>query len=369
MKKNIIFVLLDGARFDRLEISKEFMQLAKKGMLCDNVTTAIPYTFGSINVIFTGLFGKENGVDAYYKMFRLKKSVEFLPELLQNNGYFTACKLISDKVVSSRGFDTHEAYDEYSIDPNIDHPKFIRQIFQKCNNKPVFMFLQYSKIHTVTVSEVLKKYEWNDKTFYENKEDNLQKYDDSFIAAGKYAKTIYDTIDELQKTDETIIIFFADHGTGIGERYGERNYGSFLFEETLRTFYLFIGKDIKPNKTKSELLSTIDIFPTILDISQIQSNQKIDGKSILDGLKNDKIETRDYTFAETGALHGPYPSPKEPNVFGIKSITHKLIYYKTPNKWELFDLTNDPNENNNIYGKNLSEESILKEKLIEWINR
>ncbi len=68
MSKNIIFVLLDGARFDRLEQSSDFIELSNHGTLLNNVTTAVPYTFASLNVILTGKHGKENGVDGYYKM-------------------------------------------------------------------------------------------------------------------------------------------------------------------------------------------------------------------------------------------------------------------------------------------------------------
>ena len=99
MKPNILFILLDGSRWDRLHTSPEFMELQKKGTLLNNVITSIPYTFGSMNVIFTGLYGKENGVDAYYKMFKLKDSVDFLPELLQKNGYYTSCDIIDEIVV------------------------------------------------------------------------------------------------------------------------------------------------------------------------------------------------------------------------------------------------------------------------------
>ena len=80
MKPNIIFVLLDGSRWDRLEISSKFEELKKEGFLFNNVSTVYPYTFASMNSIFTGLYGKENGVDAYYKMFRLKDSVDYLPD-------------------------------------------------------------------------------------------------------------------------------------------------------------------------------------------------------------------------------------------------------------------------------------------------
>jgi len=94
LKPNLIFVLLDGTRHDRLHISKEFSKLKNEGTLLNNVTATAPYTFAATNSIFTGLFGKENGVNAYYKMFRLKDSVDFMPEFLQNNGYFTSCDLI-----------------------------------------------------------------------------------------------------------------------------------------------------------------------------------------------------------------------------------------------------------------------------------
>ena len=106
MKPNVLFVLLDGSRTDSLHTSKDFQELQKEGTIFNNVSAAYPYTFAAMNAIFTGVFGKENGVNAYYKMFRLKENIPFLPEILQKNGYFTSCDLISDKVISKRGSET-----------------------------------------------------------------------------------------------------------------------------------------------------------------------------------------------------------------------------------------------------------------------
>ena len=371
MKPNIILVLLDGSRTDRLSISKDFLSIQKKGTLVNNVTAAYPYTFAAINAIFTGLFGKENGVDAYYKMFKLKESVHFLPEILQSHGYFTACDLISEKVISKRGFNIYQSHDEYVDDLTKKHPDLIRNCFKESNGKPIFTFLQFSKIHTVTVSEVLKKYDWNDKNYYRNQKNNLINYDDAFYEAAKYAKIIQSTIDKLNKSNETIIIFFCDHGTGIGERFGERNYGSFTYEETIRAFFLFMGKDIVKNRISKKLRENIDIFPTILDF--IDSNVQFHGtgQSFNDYLKNNdkELDDKPYVYSETGALQGPYPSPTKPNVFCIKTVEHKLIYLKTPEEWRLFNLKNDPNEIHNIYNENEIVSKKLKKKLIEWINR
>ena len=365
MKPNIILVLLDGSRWDRTNISSDFLELQKKGTFVNNVTTAAPYTFASINAIFTGKYGKENGVNAYYKMFRLKDSINFLPELLQKNGYFTTCNLISEKVISSRGFDIYSSHNEYEDNLFLEHPKLIQDYFKKSKNKPIFTFLQFSAIHTATVSEVLKKYEWNDKNFYARKEENLEIYDLAFKKAASYAKKIFQTIEDLGKSNETIIIFFSDHGTGIGERFGERNYGVFTYEETIRTFHLVIGSDIIKDHICKKLISSIQIFPTILDLAGIKHRSKL--VSLEPYLKGNfkRVVENKHVFSETGGLQGPFPSPDKPNVFCIKTAKYKLIYFKTPNQWKMFDLENDPLEKNDIYGKKLSKAKYKKD-IILW---
>jgi arylsulfatase A-like enzyme len=37
--------------------------------------------------------------------------------------------------------------------------------------------------------------------------------------------------------------------------------------------------------------------------------------------------------------------------YGVRTSTHKLIYFWKKDAWELFDLTKDPTEQNNIYEK------------------
>ena len=371
MKPNIIFVLLDGARYDRIHISEDFMELKKEGCLFNNVTAAYPYTFPAINSMFTGMFGKENGVDAYYKMFKLKDSIAFLPEILQENGYFTSCDLISDKVISSRGFNIHQSHNEYEDDLTTRHPELIKKSFKEANGKPIFTFLQFSRIHTVTVSEVLKKYEWDDAEFYQKKSDNMKNYDKAFQQSVVYAKKIVQTIEELGKSTETVIVFFSDHGTGVGERFGERNYGVYTYEETIRTFHLFLGTGIVKNHVCDKLVSSLQLFPTIMDLCQIKFDSQTNLPSLMPyfvGNLDTKIELP-YVFSETGGLQGPFPSPKEPNVFCIKNSRYKLIFFKTSKEWKMFDLIKDPREEENIFGKQIKEEKVLQDKLTKWINR
>jgi arylsulfatase A-like enzyme len=370
MKQNVIFILLDGARWDRIQTSKELLEIVSKGILLNNVTTAIPYTIGSVNATFSGLYGKDNGIDAYYKMFRLKESIKIMPEIMQDNGYFTACDLLTDRIISKRGFDIHQAHNEYKDDLFQRHPEFIKKCINDAKEKPLFLFLHFTRIHTVTVSDVLKKYDWDNEEFYNRKKDNLTKYDSVFDEAGKYSKMIKETLEELGILKNTLLIFFSDHGTGIGERFGERNYGSFTYEETIRSFFLFLSEKIKNPHTSNKLRESIDVFPTVLELINVKNNLNLPGESFAKYILNEEeLKEKEYTFSETGALHGPYPSPKEPNVFCIKSPKYKLMYLKTPNFWKFFDLENDPGELNDISGKGIQEEEELKEKLLRWIER
>jgi len=366
-----VFVLLDGSRWDRVNHSPEFCELIREGTFLNNVTTSIPYTIGSVNVLLSGLYGKENGIDAYYKMFRLKDSVKILPEILKEEGYFTACDLLSEKIISKRGFDIHQFHDEYKDDLTDRHPKFIKNCLTKANGKPLFLFLHFTRIHTVTVSEVLKKYEWDDKEFYSRKKENLSNYDKTFLEAGNYAKLIKKTVEDLGILNDTILIFFSDHGTGVGERFGERNYGSFTYEETIRTFFLFIGKDMIKDRMSEKLRESIDIFPTILELAGIKTKFDGVGERFSEYLKNANkdLDDKKYVYSETGALQGPFPSPMKPNVFCVKTQEHKLIYLKTPQEWRLYNLKSDPNEINNIHNEDKIVSEKLEKKLLEWINR
>ena len=125
---------------------------------------------------------------------------------------------------------------------------------------------------------------------------NLINYDKTFLEAGVYSKIIQKTINDLGILNDTIIIFFADHGTGVGERFGERNYGSFTYEETIRTYFLFIGKDIIKRRISSSLRESVDIFPTLLELIGIQTKINGSGESFSKYLKNDQEELNDKEY-------------------------------------------------------------------------
>ena len=70
MKKyNVILILIDGARIDRLSHAPIFQKLIDQGTFFSQMISHAPYTLASMNSIFTGMYGGKNGIDAYYKIF------------------------------------------------------------------------------------------------------------------------------------------------------------------------------------------------------------------------------------------------------------------------------------------------------------
>jgi arylsulfatase A-like enzyme len=63
-----------------------------------------------------------------------------------------------------------------------------------------------------------------------------------------------------------------------------------------------------------------------------------------------------------------YHDPGDHNTrahYGVRTRTHKLIYFWKKDQWELFDLVNDPYELHNLYGEPGQQKltASLKEEL------
>ena len=56
----------------------------------------------------------------------------------------------------------------------------------------------------------------------------------------------------------------------------------------------------------------------------------------------------------TSMYYRYYHDPGDHNTrahYGVRTRTHKLIYFWKKDQWELFDLVNDPHEMHNLYGQ------------------
>mgnify|MGYP001162723455 FL=1 len=365
---NIILINLDGLRQDRVELIPSLNKLKQNSYYFPDMKTVAPYTFASLHSIFSGMYPSRHGVNGYYNIFKFKDSITTITQLLKKSGYYTSCDLIDESVIPKNGFDEINIFDEKTVNFSERHEEIIKKLSEK---QKFFLFLHYTEIHKHLVDAVIQKYDQEsiDDDYFSSQDENNQRLNSYLPYCDNYVSTLQKVLEETNIADKTILIFFSDHGTSIGEKKGEKFYGVYVYDYTLKVFCMISIPKIS-SKTLTNQCRTIDIFPTIAEIigqNIDHSSVKIQGESLFSLINNPNLDDRE-VFVETGGLYGPWPSPTKHNVFCVRSNNKKLIYNDVPETWEFYDLKNDPDELDNIYSENSEEIIFFRQRLIHYLN-
>jgi len=177
---------------------------------------------------------------------------------------------------------------------------------------------------------------------------------------------VLDYLDEHKLRENTIVIYMSDQGFYMGEHgwFDKR----FMYEESFRTpMMLRYPAKIKEAHKINDLLMTIDIAPTLLELAQVPVPKDMQGqsfKSLLEGKSGDR-KILYYHYYEDG-IHNVSPH------FGVSDGRFKLIrFYNKVNSWEFYDLEMDPNEMKNLFNnpKYSEKQSEMMKKLKEEIHK
>ena len=363
---NIILINLDGLRKDKINLCYNLKLFRNNNISFSNMISVSPYTLAAHHAIFSGLYPSQNGVDAYYHMFRFKKDeLTTFPELLKNAGYYTKCDVISENLIPTQGFDDVTLFDEKTVDFKSHHANIIKEISKK---EKFFLFLHYEGVHSKLIEDVMKKYDpkLNEDEYFTKIEENEIRYNSYLIECDEYVKEIIKTVEKLKNNEKTVLIFFADHGASIGEKFGEKFYGVYAYDYTINSFCIIKIPNLEA-KSNEKQCSILDIFPTVLELAGIDYSlkYKIEGENLLN--PNKLLEEK--IFIETGGLYGYLPSPKKHNVFAVRYQNKKIIYNDSSEIWEYYNLHKDPKEILNIYDEDLEEVIKIKKMLIEYLMR
>lgn len=354
--------MIDGGRLDRALKSHILNEIKEKSIFLSQSITYAPHTIAAMHAVFSGCYGTKTGTNSYWSTYNFQKNkFKTITEYLHDVGYYTCADVVSKLTIPEQGFDEINIHDELNDDLLVRHINFLRKIKEKNDNgKKSFLYLQYSNIHTGIMEQVLKVYNNFSEEFFNNIKQNNDRYDLLFNNAEKYLKNMLEEISELKLDEKSIIVIMSDHGISVGEKIGERAYGAFCYDYTLRTFTYLLGSDF-PSKEIQQQVRTIDIMPTILEILKIPLDttyEKLDGISLIPLIQGEKIQERT-AFSETGNPQKEKAPPKKPNVKSIRTSKWKLIWNEYNNTKELYNLQNDSKEEDNLIGKQLEEENRL----------
>ncbi len=159
---------------------------------------------------------------------------------------------------------------------------------------------------------------------------------------------ILDALDKAGLTSNTIVVYTSDQGFFLGDHglFDKR----FMYEESIRMpFLVRWPAGIRPGTRSDALALNIDFAPTFIEAAGLPASSEMQGRSLLPvlrgGTPNDWRTSMYYRY---------YHDPGDHNTrahYGVRTRTHKLIYFWTKDQWELFDLVHDQHELHNLYGQ------------------
>lgn len=163
---------------------------------------------------------------------------------------------------------------------------------------------------------------------------------------------VLQALDSTGLTDETLIVFTADHGYQLGEH--DLWFKNFLYRESTRIPLIIADPRRRSSygKVAEALVENVDVYPTVMELLGMPMPHHAEGVSLVPVMEGAVDEVRRAVFAQ---CHG--------NVEGRSIRTHEWVY----SEWnggregrELFDLHSDPGEYVNLAAENTTR-SISEE--------
>lgn len=387
-KPNVIYVMVDTLRADHLSCygynrntSPNIDDFAKDSMRFSKAIAQAPWTTASISSFMSGRYISTRCQDVFgYDV--PPTDVVLMPELLRDKGYITAAVISNPLAGKSACLDRgYDKYYEIAFDvkrPQGKHqtPKTVLsktiEMIRQMKGKRFFLFAHFMGPHSPYAAHP----EFNFYPGYKGglnrdvvyPEDHPLFGDDLTFATALYDGEIAYTdhyigllLSELKKQgqyDNTVIVLLSDHGEELNE-HGAMTHGTHLYEDTISVPLIVKLPNQQKGSVVGGVFPLVDLLPSVAEYIGCNSTAlEFDGTALpLYGLKSVRT-SRIRSSTEYLGTH----------LESLSIDATKLILDKNTNHTEMFDLSKDPGERQNITANEPKLRTSL-EAALEGINR
>lgn len=415
-RPNIIFYFSDQQRADsagcygqRLPVTPNLDALAKEGTLFENAFSCQPVCGPMRACLQSGVYATQIG--CYRNDIALPTDCKTIAHYLKDSGYDTAYigkwHLASDKDHNLKtkptpkerrgGYDywrasdilefTSHGYNGYVFDENENRLDFkgyradrindyaIEYIKEQKHEKPFFMFVSQ-----------LEPHHQNDRLRFEapkGAKKNFKNYDVPGDLKGKFGdwKLQYSSylaccnrVDEnfgklIQALkdeglyDNTVIIYTSDHGCHFRTRNFE--YKRSCHDNSIHVPLVIAGGGFKDGGRIKGLVSLIDLPATVLDIAGVKKPEHFMGKSLTDK------KGHEHVFMQISESQIGRAVRTDKWKYSVSAKNADKPFAQEYTEDFLYDLENDPYENNNLISdpKYTQEKKMLREILVDYMKK
>ncbi len=410
--RNIVLVITDDQRYDALGFmgAQTFLEtpqldaLAGRGVHFANAFVSTALCSPSRATILTSLYAHQHRV--VDNNHPVAPELVFFPEYLRRAGYETALigkwHMGGEDDAPQRGFDRwvsfkgQGAYVPTEDGLNVDGRRVPQRgyitdelteyaldwLTQRKGKRPFFLMLSHKAVHSKLVPAPRHKGRYANAAFraprsmspseaqqtlrpawarnqrnsvhgvefpYQDPNgklaDYFRSYAETLLSVDESLGALVDHLRARKQLESTVIIFMSDNGFAFGEHglIDKRT----AYEESMRIPLIISCPELfAQGRVVSALSSNLDIAPTVLDLAGLEPPPQMRGRSLVPLARGEQIPWRDAVLYE---YFWERNYPQTPTLHALRSDSHK--YIRAHGVWdldELYDLTSDPGEENNL---------------------
>lgn len=216
--------------------------------------------------------------------------------------------------------------------------------------KPTEVEIEANGHETVLTGDAL--HDWKYQRYMQDYLACVQSVDDS---VGR----LLDWLDENGLASNTVVIYTSDQGFFLGDHglFDKR----FMYEASVKMPFIVRWPGVaKPGSVQEWMAINADFAPTFMDMAQLLAPPDMQGASLVQLLKGETP-----TGWRTSYYYRYYHDPGDHNTrahYGVRTMTHKLIYFWKKDQWEMYDLASDPDELHNLYNDPAQQQTVAQLK-------
>lgn len=370
--RQYIIVTLDTTRADHFgcygsDIVKtpNFDALAGDAVLFENCFSSTHSTTPSHVSLFTSLHMKDHGVLSV--SFHVPVIEQFMPKVFKAAGYrtaaFTSAAPLAEKSNINQGFDFFNAPNGAERSAG-ETNELVLPWLEDNSGSDFFLWVHYFDSHMEYLppepydrmysgesgEKVVPSAIRNPRIYKSQYADYLNSSDDAghFKALYKGEASYLDSelgrliskLKELGVYDDCTIIVIADHGESLGE-HGIYWDHEGIYDTTIRVPLIIKLKGGVMAGPRSQIVSNLDVYPTLLELAGIECSWPVRGKSLI-GIFNDPAapEVHEEVFSQSVFQ------------YDVSIRTHEYTYIRhmaDSCKGTKIDLIKDPSGNQELY--------------------
>lgn len=373
-------------------------KLAKDGIRFTNYFCTAPQCSPSRGSIQTSLYPHQNGLMGLVNRgWSLPSSNKTIPMYLRETGYSTHLIGLQHETrdANTLGYDTvSKRMKDYRYDTNRMFSEY--EIFlenHKNDEKPFYLNIGTIEIHRPFViwSQANDTYSVKVPPFLPDNDKVRKDLSLFYGIINPVDEVIGKIIEILEKTglrENTLFIYTTDHGSPFPRAKCT------LYDPGIKTLLVMNCPNQKlfnSGKVLDQMISNIDLMPTLLDFIGAEIPENIEGKSFLPILKDAKVPFRSEIYTEKNfhEIYDPLRSIRTKEFKYIRNFEPSEFLYQVPlyierglsgqglkdkikmkrAEEELYDLKKDPNEVNNLVNNPACENILfeLRQKLVDWM--